>query len=47
MATLGTEESGQCGEVAVMVGVKDDNFSREYNLFIELSSCLLYPIMYL
>ena len=26
MATLGTEEGGRCGEVAVMVGVKDDNF---------------------
>ena len=49
MATLGTEEGGRCGEVAVMgrLGCKMTIFFREYNMFVELSSCLLYPFMYL
>ena len=49
MATLGTEESSRSGEVAVMgrLGCNMTIFFREYNMFVELSSCLLYPIMYL
>ena len=47
MATLGTEESDRCREVAGIrrKGSNITIFVREYNVFIVPSSCLLSSIM--
>ena len=46
MATLGTEESGRCGEVAIMerLGViRQILFSEYNNVYCAKLLCLLYP----